>query len=346
MFCKVLFDRITLVCYYGRAMRWQGSEMPPEVAKEEQIMKKRFVSACMVGLLAVSLAGCGGAGNSAAEAAKTTAEEPKTEAATTAAESSETSSEAVSEAAESSSEAADASDSAEAGTFTVGFDQDFPPMGFVGDDGEYTGFDLELAQEVASRLGLKYVPQPIAWDAKDMELEAGTIDCIWNGFTMNGREDAYTWSEPYMDNSQVFVVAADSGISTLADLAGKVVEVQTDSSAEAALKDNQELSSSFGTLQTVADYNTAFMDLEMGAVDAIAMDVIVAGYQMEQREDGDNYVILDETLAAEEYGIGFKKGNEELRDKVQTTLEEMAADGTMAEISDKWFGRDVTVIGK
>ena len=299
-------------------------------------MKKRFVSACMAGLLAVSLAGCGGAGNSSAEAAKTSAEESKTEAATTAAESSETSTEAASEASESSAE----------GTFTVGFDQDFPPMGFVGDDGEYTGFDLELAQEVASRLGLEYVPQPIAWDSKDMELEAGTIDCIWNGFTMNGREDAYTWSDPYMDNSQVFVVAADSGISTLADLAGKVVEVQTDSSAEAALKDNQELSSSFGTLQTVADYNTAFMDLEMGAVDAIAMDVIVAGYQIEQRADGDNYVILDETLAAEEYGIGFKKGNEELRDKVQAALEEMAADGTMAEISDKWFGRDVTVIGK
>ena len=299
-------------------------------------MKKRFVSACMAGLLAVSLAGCGGAGNSSAEAAKTSAEESKTEAATTAAESSETSTEAASEASESSAE----------GTFTVGFDQDFPPMGFVGDDGEYTGFDLELAQEVASRLGLEYVPQPIAWDAKDMELEAGTIDCIWNGFTMNGREDAYTWSDPYMDNSQVFVVAADSGISTLADLAGKVVEGQTDSSAEAALKDNQELSSSFGTLQTVADYNTAFMDLEMGAVDAIAMDVIVAGYQIEQRADGDNYVILDETLAAEEYGIGFKKGNEELRDKVQAALEEMAADGTMAEISDKWFGRDVTVIGK
>ena len=294
-------------------------------------MKKKYST-----LLAVSLAGCGGAGNSSAEAAKTSAEESKTEAATTAAESSETSTEAASEASESSAE----------GTFTVGFDQDFPPMGFVGDDGEYTGFDLELAREVASRLGLEYVPQPIAWDAKDMELEAGTIDCIWNGFTMNGREDAYTWSDPYMDNSQVFVVAADSGISTLADLAGKVVEVQTDSSAEAALKDNQELSSSFGTLQTVADYNTAFMDLEMGAVDAIAMDVIVAGYQIEQRADGDNYVILDETLAAEEYGIGFKKGNEELRDKVQAALEEMAADGTMAEISDKWFGRDVTVIGK
>ena len=148
-----------------------------------------------------------------------------------------------------------------------------------------------------------------------------------------------------MDNSQVFVVSADSGISTLGDLAGKIVEVQADSSAEAALKDNTELAGTFGTLQTTPDYNTAFMDLEMGAVDAIAMDVIVAGYQIEQRGDDGKYVILDETLASEEYGIGFKKGNEELRDKVQTTLEEMAADGTLKEISDKWFGRDVTTIG-
>ena len=144
-----------------------------------------------------------------------------------------------------------------------------------------------------------------------------------------------------MDNSQVFVVAADSGISTLADLAGKVVEVQTDSSAEAALKDNAELSATFGTLQTTPDYNAAFMDLEMGA-----MDVIVAGYQIEQRGESDKYTILDETLSSEEYGIGFKKGNEELRDKVQGALDEMAADGTMAEISEKWFGRDVTTIGK
>ena len=119
-----------------------------------------------------------------------------------------------------------------------------------------------------------------------------------------------------MDNSQVFVVSADSGISSFADLAGKIVEVQADSSAEAALKDNEELTGSFGTLQTTPDYNTAFMDLEMGAVDAIAMDVIVAGYQIEQRDDGESYVVLEETLASEEYGIGFKKGNEELRDKV------------------------------
>ena len=231
-------------------------------------------------------------------------------------------------------------------TFTVGFDAEYPPYGYMDDNGEYTGFDLELAQAVCDIEGWELVKTPINWDSKDMELNSGSIDCIWNGFTMNGREDDYTWSTPYMDNSQVFVVAADSGISSLADLAGKVVEVQTDSSAEAALKDNAELSATFGTLQSTPDYNTAFMDLEMGAVDAIAMDVIVAGYQIEQRGESDKYVILDETLSSEEYGIGFKKGNEELRDKVQGALDEMAADGTMAEISEKWFGRDVTTIGK
>ena len=229
-------------------------------------------------------------------------------------------------------------------TFTVGFDQDFPPMGFVGDNGEYTGFDLELAQEVANRLGKKFVPQPIAWDAKDMELETGNIDCIWNGFTITGREDGYTWTEPYMENSQVFVVGKDSGIKTLSDLGGKVVEVQADSSAEKALQADAALSKTFGTLQTTPDYNTAFMDLEMGAVDAIAMDVIVAGYQIEQRKA--DFVILDEALAAEEYGVGFKKGNEALRDQVQEQLEAMAADGTLKKISEKWFGKDVTTIGK
>lgn len=232
----------------------------------------------------------------------------------------------------------------EGDTFTVGFDQDFPPMGFLGDDGEYTGFDIELAEEVANRLGLVFQPQPIAWDAKDMELEAGNIDCIWNGFTMNGREDSYTWSEPYMDNSQVIVVDPDSGITSLADLAGKVVEVQVDSSAQAALEDDPELTGTFAQLVTTPDYNTAFMDLEQGAVDAIAMDVIVAGYQIQQR--GSDFVILDETIASEVYGIGFKKGNTGLRDQVQAVLEDMAADGTMTEISEKWFGEDVTIVGK
>ncbi|MGI6053986.1 MAG: amino acid ABC transporter substrate-binding protein [Clostridium sp.] len=288
-------------------------------------MKKKLVCAALASVMAFSLAACGG------NAAETEAETKAPEAAETEAAASE---------AETEAEAAEAA----GGTLIVGFDQDFPPMGFVGDDGEFTGFDLALAKEVADRLGLEYKPQPIAWDAKDMELETGNIDCIWNGFTMTGREEDYTWTEPYMANTQVFVVASDSGIATKEDLAGKVVEVQADSSAEAALKEDPDLTATFGQLLTTADYNTAFMDLEQGAVDAIAMDVIVAGYQIKQRNA--DFVILDDTLAEEEYGVGFKKGNEELRDKVQTTLEEMAADGTLAKISEEWFGKDVTTVGK
>lgn len=277
------------------------------------------------------------AGGSDSKAASTQAEESGTEAGKGAA--------SESEGDDTETKQAEGTDeTSEGGTFTVGFDQDFPPMGFVGEDGEYTGFDLELAQETAKRLGLTYVAQPIAWDAKNMELESGNIDCIWNGFTMTGREDEYTWSQPYMENSQVVVVMEDSGIETLEDLAGKIVEVQADSSAEAALKEMPDLTSTFGTLQTTPDYNTAFMDLEMGSVDAIAMDVIVAGYQMQEREG--SFKILEESLASEEYAIGFKKGNTELCEKVQQTLEEMAADGTMAEISEKWFGEDITTVGK
>lgn len=229
-------------------------------------------------------------------------------------------------------------------TFTVGFDQDFPPMGFVGDDGEFTGFDLELAAEVAKRLDMELKLQPIAWDSKDAELSSKNIDCIWNGFTINGREDKYTWTKPYLKNNQVFVVKKDSGINTLADLAGKAVVVQVDSSAEDALEGEPELVESFGAYTTSPDYNAALMDLESGAIDVVAMDEIVAMYQNEKR--GGIFYILEEVLAPEEYGVGFLLGNEELRDKVQKALEEMAADGKMAEISKKWFDEDITTIGK
>ncbi|MBQ6966749.1 MAG: amino acid ABC transporter substrate-binding protein [Lachnospiraceae bacterium] len=229
-------------------------------------------------------------------------------------------------------------------TFTVGFDQDFPPMGFVGEDGEFTGFDLDLAAEAAKRMGKTVVYQPIAWDSKDAELDSGTIDCIWNGFTISGREDSYTWSDAYMENSQVFVVKKDSGINTAADLAGKIVEVQADSSAEAALKEgeNAALAATFGTMQTTPDYDTALMDLDMGTVDAVAMDSTVAEYKI--TSGGMDLKVLDEPFASETYGVGFKKGNEALRDEVNNTLKEMAKDGTLKKISEKWFGTDVTII--
>ena len=303
-------------------------------------MKKRLFSLALASVMALSLAGCGGSKEAATEA-ETKAETEQTAADTSVKAEDTTAQEETKAESEAASEAV--SESA-GGTLIVGFDQDFPPMGFMGDNGEYTGFDLELAKEVAERLGLEYTAQPIAWDSKDMELEAGNIDCIWNGFTMTGREDDYTWSEAYMANQQVFVVTAESGIKTLADLAGKVVEVQAESSAEAALKDDPDLTGTFGTLQTTPDYNTAFMDLQMGAVDAIAMDEVVARFQIEQRQV--DFIVLDETLAAENYAVGFKKGNDTLKDQVQEQLEALAADGTLAKISEKWFDKDITTIGK
>ncbi len=225
-------------------------------------------------------------------------------------------------------------------TFTVGFDAEYPPYGYKDESGEYTGFDLELAQEVCDRNGWTLVKQPIDWDSKDMELNTGAIDCIWNGFTMTGREDDYTFSVPYVDNSIVFVVMNDSDIKSKEDLAGKVVVTQADSSALTALtneEDNDEnlaLAASFADLQQVADYNTAFMNLESGAVDAIAVDIGVAQYQLASR--GDTFRKLDEPLSTEQYGIGFKKGNEELKDQVQDTLFEMYKDGTFDEIAAKY----------
>ena len=229
-------------------------------------------------------------------------------------------------------------------TLIVGFDAEYPPYGYMDENGEYTGFDLELAQAVCELEGWELEKKPLNWDSKDMELNSGSIDCIWNGFTMNGREDEYTWSDAYLDNKQGFVVREDSGINSEKDLEGKVVDVQTDSSAQAALDDNQELAATFGNLEVVPDYNTGFMNLESGAVDAVAMDIVVASYQIEKRDAA--FKILDYEIAAEEYGVGFAKGNEAVRDQVQKTLEEMAADGPMAKISEKWFGEDITTIGK
>ena len=222
-------------------------------------------------------------------------------------------------------------------TLIVGFDASFPPYGYKDDDGEYVGFDLELAQEVCDRNDWKLVKQPVDWDAKDMEIDSGTIDCIWNGFTMNGREDEYTWSDPYIDNKQVMVVATDSGINSFDDLSGKLVETQADSSALAALQgDQKKLADTFGSLTEIAEYNTAFMDLESGACDAIAMDIGVAYYQINSRKNPDDYKVLDEEISSEQYAVGFKLGNEELRDKVQATLAEMAEDGTVAKIAEKY----------
>ena len=222
-------------------------------------------------------------------------------------------------------------------TLVVGFDAEFPPYGYKDDSGEYTGFDLELAQEVCDRNNWTLVKQPIDWDAKDAELDSGSIDCIWNGFTINGREDDYTWTKPYINNKQVIVVKADSGIKVLPNLKDKIVETQKDSSALAALEgDQKQLAATFKTLTQVADYNTAFMDLESGACDAVAMDIGVAQHEISSKDNPADYYIIPKEISSEQYGVGFKKGNEQLRDQVQKTLDEMFEDGTVMKIAQKY----------
>ena len=232
--------------------------------------------------------------------------------------------------------------------FTVGFDAEYPPYGYMDDNGEYTGFDLELAEEVCKLNDWELVKQPISWDNKDNELNSGAIDCIWNGFTMNGREDDYTWSDPYVDNSQVVVVAKDSGIAAPADLKDKTVGVQAASAALDLLKSEEEggqkaLADTFKGLQEFADYNTAFVELEAGSIDAIAMDIGVAQYQVKNRGNG-NYVILDEQLNSEKYAIGFKLGNEELRDKVNKSLHDLKENGTFDKLAEKYDLSDMTCL--
>lgn len=232
-------------------------------------------------------------------------------------------------------------------TFTVGFDAEYPPYGYMDDDGEYTGFDLELVQAVCDLEGWTLVKKPINWDSKDMELNSGSIDCIWNGFTMNGREDEYTFSTPYVDNSQVIVVAENSGIEKLSDLAGKTVGVQAASAALDLLNSEEEggqkaLADTFGSLNEFADYNTAFTELQAGALDALAIDIGVAKYQINSR--GDGYKILDETLNTEQYAIGFKKGNTELCDKVNADLKKLAEDGTVEKLAEKYEIADMVTL--
>lgn len=230
-------------------------------------------------------------------------------------------------------------------TFTVGFDAEYPPYGYMDDNGEYTGFDLELAEAVCEMEGWTLEKKPIDWNSKDMELESGAIDCIWNGFTMDGREDDYTWSQPYVDNSQVIVVSEASGISTLDDLAGKIVGVQAASAALDLLqKDQADLAATFAELQEFADYNSAFVELQAGSVDAVAMDVGVANYQIKTR--GEGYTILSEVLNSEKYAVGFKKGNSELCDIVDADLTKLAEDGTVKELAEKYDIADLLCIGK
>lgn len=222
--------------------------------------------------------------------------------------------------------------------FIVGFNPEFPPFTYKDDNGSFTGFDLELAQEVANRNNWTFIPQPVIdWNSKEIELNSDEIDCIWSEFTINGREDDFTWSDPYFNNSQVIIVKENSGIESPSDLKGKNVEVLEGSSALQALNENNEsLKNTFGQLTEIKEYNTGFMNLESGICDALIGDVGIANYHLEEKYSDSNIKILDEPLAYEQYGVGFKKSNTELRNQVQKTLDEMFEDGTVDEIAQKY----------
>jgi len=230
-----------------------------------------------------------------------------------------------------------------AGTLILGLDSAFPPMGFINDKNEIVGFDIDLAREVTSRMGVELKLQPIDWSSNILELNSGNIDCIWNGFSISEERKAeVNFTDAYMQNRQVVIVRGDSGINTLADMAGKTLCLQAGSSASDALASNADFKASLKEVVELSDNVTAFMELEGKTSDAILMDEIVAAYYITQ--NAKDYKILDESLADEQYGVGFRLADQSLRDEVNNQLKAMAADGTLAEISNTWFGKDVTVI--
>ncbi len=231
------------------------------------------------------------------------------------------------------------------GELVLGFDPGFPPMGFADADGEYVGFDLDLAYAVCDILGVSLVLQPIDWDAKELELNSKNIDCIWNGFSVTPeRQEAFSLSIPYMANEQVLVVKADSKYEALSDLAGAVLGVQAGSSAKDALDAAAEFKASLGEVAEY-DMNTVLlMDLDKGGVDVALLDVIVAGYYM--ATENVEFRVLEEALAPEEFAVGFRKGEVALTEAVNAALIELAFNGVMAEISTEWFTDDITTVAE
>ena len=223
-------------------------------------------------------------------------------------------------------------------TIIIGIDDKFAPMGFRDEQNEIVGFDIDYAKAAAEKMGVEVQFQPIDWKTKEAELSSGRIDLIWNGYTITEeRKEKVLFTKPYLANAQVVVTLADTDMYKLSDLAGKTVGLQSLSSAANAL-DGNPVKSEVKEVTEYADNVLALSDLKIGRVDAVVIDEVVVKYYM-SKEEG-TFKLLDEALAPEEYGIGVKKGNEELLDKLQKALDELNEDGTAASISEKWFGED------
>lgn len=225
------------------------------------------------------------------------------------------------------------------GTLVLGLDDSFPPMGFRDENNNIVGFDIDVATEVANRMGVELKLQPIEWSTKEMELNAGSVDCLWNGLSIDDeRKQAMDLSEPYMTNRMVLVVLNDSEYTDQASLAGKTIGVQNGSTAEKILEES-DFAKTIGNTIGFKDNVTAFMELETKGIDAIFMDEVVANYAITSQNK--DFKVLEDGLTEEEYAVGFKKGNTALKNEVQKYIDEMKADGTMTQISEKWFGKDV-----
>ena len=227
----------------------------------------------------------------------------------------------------------------------MGLDDSFPPMGFRNEKNEIVGYDVDLAKEVAKRMGVELVLQPIDWNAKEQELNTGEIDCIWNGFTITEeREKNLLFTPPYLKNAQVIVVKGNSSVNTMAALAGKTIGTQAGSASIGAIDRVPEFKASLKNVVEYKDFLTALMDLDVGGIDAVVIDLVVANDNINR--SGKPFRILSETLEDEEFGVGFRKNDKALADKVWETLLAMEKDGTVAKISIQWLGADISTIGK
>lgn len=226
----------------------------------------------------------------------------------------------------------------------VGLDDNYPPMGFKGDDGEITGFDVDVAKEAAKRLGRGVEFKPIDWDSKEAELKSKRVDVLWNGLDITEkRKENMAFSEPYMDNRQIVFVLKDKvdTVKSVGDLTGKIVGTQSGGTAEEFIDENADFKNGLKEVKKYTDYISAFMDLENGRIDAIVADEITGRYYMSKHPE--KIAALEVVVGpVSTFGIGFRKDDDALRNEIQQVLDAMKADGTMAKISEKWFAKDIT----
>ena len=223
----------------------------------------------------------------------------------------------------------------------IGLDDNFPPMGFKDEKNNIVGFDIDMAKEAAKRLGIEVEFKGIDWSSKEAELNSKRIDALWNGMNITEeRKKNVLFSDPYMESKQLIFVMANSPIKSAADLNGKVVGVQQSSIGEEVVTKDEKLKATLKDFKKYPDCVAAFMDLKTGRLDAVVTDEILGRYYM-SKEAG-TYIAVEQPLGeVGVYGVGFRKDDKELRDKVQNVLNEMKKDGTSAKISQKWFGADI-----